>query len=207
MRQIILRVTDSSDDAEMLTFDAVTNREYFKTVSLTEVFKAIKNVVKDRVNTREKLHLLHPEIIALNKNRVMIKQSERKRIVTYEDKAFHIHFPNSVYIMYFDEKKISNIEAYTYLAWNEESTQLYAYPFPNMLSGNRVCIGSAPREIQDQNYVHALENVIFTRYSHRTVDNIKSFKDTIKYFEYLEKNDFPYELLIDLKKELREVMR
>lgn len=206
MRQIILRVTDTSDDAEMLTFDATSKREYFKTVSLTEVFKAIKNVVKDRINTREKLHLLHPEIIALNKSRVMIKQSERKRIVTYEDKAFHISFPNALYIMQFEENKITNIDAFAYKEWNFEQTKLYGYPFPNMLHGNRICIGSAPREIENQDYVKALENVIFTRYSHRTVDNVKSFKDTIQYFEFLEKNDFPYDLLIDLNNNLGEVM-
>ena len=206
MRQIILRVTDTSDDAEMLTFDATSKREYFKTVSLTEVFKAIKNVVKDRINTREKLHLLHPEIIALNKSRVMIKQSERKRIVTYEDKAFNINFPNALYIVQFEESKITNIEAFAYKEWNFEDTKLYGYPMPNMLGGNRICIGSAPRDIENQDYVKALENIIFTRYSHRNVDNIKSFKDTIQYFEYLETNDFPYHLLIDLKKSLKEVL-
>ena len=71
---------------------------------------------------------------------------------------------------------------------------------------NRICMGSAPRDIDPQNYKSALENVIYTQYTHDWVDDIKSFRNTAAYFEYLEKNSFPYNLLSPLNCNLSKVL-
>lgn len=210
MKELIIKVTDSSDDAEVLTYDAATGRWYFKKTEVKNVLEAIESTIreneKSKEGTREKLRLLHPDIIAINKNGVAIRQEGKRKIVTYGERAFNINFPNAIYIIHFERNKVLEIKAFTYKTWKGENTKLFSYAMPNMLGANRICIGSAPTKIEGEDYVKALENIIFTRYSHNWVDGIKSFRDTIPYFEYLEKNDFPYDLIFDLKKELKEVL-
>ena len=130
-------------------------------------------------------------MIAVNDTCIVTKQEEHRRIVTYKGKAYEINFPNSIYIICHNRSKIDVIEAYCYIEYNGLNTELYKYAMPNMLGANRICMGSAPRDIDPQNYKSALENVIYTQYTHDWVDDIKSFRNTAAYFEYLEKNSFP----------------
>ena len=50
-----------------------------------------------------------------------------------------------------------------------------------------ICIGGAERTIEGD-LVSTLESIIYAPYSHTTVDNVKSFRKSKDYFEYLTKN-------------------
>lgn len=203
MKQLISRITANQKNVEILTNEG--NKEYFKEIDLNEYLETIKqfcSTFKTYSNKKSDVILFNDNFIGGGQFCKVIKQQEHKRIVTFKSKSYKITFPNAIYFLYHDEKKVNNIDAYCYIDFEGEKTKLYKYPFPNMLSKNQICMGSAPKEIEDSNYIKALENIIFTQYTHSHVDNIKSFKDTVTYFEYLEKNEFPYELLISLNKNL-----
>ena len=76
---------------------------------------------------------------------------------------------------------------------------------PNVLVENRMCIGTADRTIKDGDVEGALNKIIATPYSHNTFNGINGFSSTIKYFEYLEDNPFPYKLLKKLNRKLKDV--
>ena len=77
---------------------------------------------------------------------------------------------------------------------------------PNELSGNKICIGSAKREIVDSNYIEALERIIATSYTHRHFSGVKGFSDSKKWFDYLSKKQFPYKLMRSLNKKLGDLV-
>lgn len=208
MKQLISRIIANKNTVELLTSEG--SKEYFKEIDINEYFNIIKShctSFKNGLNRKKDVILFSNDLIGAGQYCKVIKQQEHKRIVTYKNKSYKISFPNAIYFLYHDEKKVNNIDAYCYIDFKGEKTKLYKYPFPNMLSGNHICMGSAPKEIEYYNYIKALENIIFTQYTHTHVDNIKSFKDTVTYFEYLEKNEFPYELLISLNKNLTGVLK
>lgn len=207
MSQLITRIQSSSDFVEILCKDG--EKEYFKEIEIDEYIKEIKkhNTPSARgYRVKDDILLLDDGFIGIGQFCKIIKQDEHHRIVTFKSKSYKINFPNSIYFLFHDEKKVTGIEAYSFKKYEGSKTKLFKYPFPNMLYGNAVCMGSAPKEITEENYVEVLEKIIFTQYTHSNVDHIKSFKDTIKYFEYLEKNKFPYDLLISLKQTLEWVV-
>lgn len=120
--------------------------------------------------------------------------------------AYKINFPNAIYIIEISGAKIRGIECYAYKEYRGEETELYEYPMPNELSGNHMCIGNADRIIEDNDIVGALEKIIFAPYSHTTFSGMNGFSNTQKYFEYLEKNEFPYKLMKSLRKKLGDVL-
>ena len=158
----------------------------------------------------KKIKLLDRQIIAIGNNYVVINQPGHKKIVTlrYDDfsKSYKINFPNSIYIIKFSNNKINDIYAYSYAEYLGSETKLYEYPMPNELSGNKICIGSAKREIVEGNYVEALERIIATSYTHRNFSGIKGFSNSKKWFEYLSKNEFPYKLMRSLNKKLGDLI-
>lgn len=207
MKDMIIRLSETEEDAEILEVNKVTNQEFFASISLSMLVKKLNDYLKDPyVQNRAKPLLLDQSIIAVSNDfgSIMINQPEHMRIVVYKEKAYKIHFPNAIYIMYQNAGTIDGIKAFAYKTFEGLQTKLYSYPMPNMLGGNMICIGSAPRKIKDSNYVDALENIIFTQYTHSHVNDIKSFKNTVDYFEYLEKNEFPYDLLINGNKVLKD---
>lgn len=121
-------------------------------------------------------------------------------------KSYKINFPNAIYIIKFSNNKVNDIYAYSYAEYLGSETQLYEYPMPNELSGNKICMGSAKREIVEGNYVEALERIIATSYTHRNFSGIKGFSSSEKWFEYLSKNEFPYKLMRSLNKKLGDLI-
>lgn len=205
---MVIRMTDISDEAEVLEVNKISNQEYFLSVPIKDIAKKINEYVSDKLpNTRAKPFLLNPSVIGASADfsSILINQPEHVRIVTYKDKAYKIHFPNALYIMYQNSSVVNGIKAFAYKHFDGMETKLYRYPMPNMLSDNMICIGSAPRKISDCDYVKALENIIFTQYTHDTVNNIRSFKSTVDYFTYLSANVFPYHLLIADNKTLKDI--
>lgn len=197
MKEMILRIQSDRDDADILIKSG--DSEIFKKIrSATLVKKLIQYFQKE--NENEILRYIPPGVVAYSENCQAIIEPEGKRIVTYDNRAYNIHLPNALYLVKSQGNKIVSIEAYSYKKWNGLKTELYKYPMPNMLGGDMICLGSAPRQIKDNNYKQALDLIIYTQYSHAFVNNVKSFKNTVDYFKYLEKNPYPYDLLIEAKK-------
>lgn len=203
-----MKVTENNSDVETLEYDSIENKEYFKSMDIESLIEKLETYVENRYHKKfGKITLMDDVIIGFGKDAVVINQPGHKRIVTYRQKAYKINFPNAIYIMYHRANKICEINAYCYKDFIGKNTKLYKYAMPNMLTENRICIGTAPKEIRGNDYVEALEKVIFTQYTHDHTDNIKSFKETRKYFDYLSKNNFPYDLLIDANMTLQTAVK
>lgn len=194
---MIIRIQSDREDADILIKRG--DFEIFKRIrSSVLVKKLIQHFQKDDEDAAPKY--IPPCVIGYAENCRVIIEPEDLKYVTFREKSYHIHFPNALYIVRAKGNKIVSIEAYAYKKWVGLDTQLYKHPLPNMLGGDRICLGSAPRVIKQDDYKQALDLIIYTQYSHDFVDNIKSFKNTADYFEYLEKNPFPYDLLMEAKK-------
>lgn len=207
---MIIRLTDVSEDAEILQMNKLTNQEYFASVSMQKVAeKIVEFTSSPYADNKPMPTFLDKSIIAVSENlsSIMINQPEHIRIVTYKQKAYKINFPNAIYIMYQHANKVTGIAAFTYKQYKGIDTELYRYPMPNMLGGNMICIGTAPKDIKNLDFTQALEAIIHTQYTHNEVNDIKSFSSTHEYFDYLTKNEFPYHLLIELNKKLKNYLR
>lgn len=203
---IVFRV--SGNEVEMLEHNDITGKDYFESVSLELLIKTLSILSgRGNKNYRRGLVIVDDDMIAINENCIVTKQPEHKRIVIYKGKAYEINFPNSIYMICHEKSKIQEIEAYCYIEYKGADTMLYKYAMPNMLRGNRICMGSAPKNIDPRKYQEALERVIFTQYTHDWVGDVKSFKSTKDYFEYLENNRFPYDLLVPLNYTLKQTIR
>lgn len=208
MSEMIVRFSSKSEvDAEICIKKG--DDIIFKKVAVKKLLEILNNQQYVDYGVK-KIKLLDDQIIAIDKNYVAINQPGHKKIVTlkFDDfsKSYKINFPNAIYIIKFRNNKISDIYAYSYVEYLESETQLYEYPLPNELSGNKICLGSAKRDIIDDNYIEALERIIATSYTHRTFSGIKGFSSSEKWFEYLSKNEFPYKLMRSLNKKLKDIV-
>lgn len=214
MREIIARINSSSDYVEIACVENA-GAPMFKKINASEFANIVVDVYAEKeFHHMKDLKLLDPQIIAMNEYFVVVKQPGDKKIVTFKagDDIFtyKINFPNSIYIIELSDSKnkvIRGIECYSYIEYKGEETKLYEYPMPNELSGNKICIGNADRTVKDGDVVSALERIIFTPYSHRTFSGMNGFSQSQAYFEYLEKNDFPYKMMKPLKRKLKDVLK
>lgn len=209
MKQVILRIRSDEEDVEMLQYDTSKKSEMFSKADKKTVcdFLTSQFITKDKTHKNRSFTLTEKGIIAFDDDCIIVNQPEHNRIVIYDNKSYRINFPNSIYIIRHDAVRILDIEAFMYAKYEGVNTVLFKYAMPNMLGENKICMGSADKKIKNNDPVDALENIIFATYSHRTVNNIKSFSGTESYFEYLEKNSFPYELLMPLDYTLEKAMR
>lgn len=210
MKEVIARINSLNNHVE-IAYKENDNEVIFKKMDTDSYVKLVNDTLKkDDKHYTKKLKLLDPQIIAIDEHYVAIKQPQSKKIVTYSagDKVetYKINFPNAIYIVSTQDSRITTIECYAYKEYKGEDTKLFEYPMPNELTGNLMCIGTADRTIKDDNVIEALERIIFTPYSHSTFSGINGFSQTVKYFEYLEKNDFPYKFLKPLKMKLGDVL-
>lgn len=202
---MIIRILQGKDNVEILEKDG-TGHEYFKEIEIKKLIESL-SVYHKKPQVRRPAILFNDQIIGASSDCIVIKQSERKRDVAFKDKVYNINFPNAIYIIDFSDNLIKSIEAYCYTEYKGAKTKLYEYSMPNMLSGNMICIGGAPREINNNEFAEALEKIIYAPYSHNTVGGLKGFRGTLEYFEFLEKEEFPYDLLISQNKKLQEVIK
>ena len=224
-KELIIRINARNDTIETVEKDLDSQAISFKKIDPKEFVEAVNEVYEKHYLTTQKnsknLKLLSDEIIAMNDRYIVIKQPERKRVVTYfppqtnnnkttDLKFYNITFPNSIYIVEHSHfKKIISIECYSYDEFLGEKTKLYEYPMPNELSMNKMCIGSVSRAIENQDVIEALNRIIFSPYSHHTFSGVAGFSETSNYFDYLEKievGQFPYNRLRFLNKTLYDVM-
>lgn len=203
MSQLIVKFDNQREDVQLCSKE--NDQIIFKNVSMDALMNLlIKNFTTE--GQSEEIKLLDEQIIAKEKRYVVIKQPECKKIVFFNGKgSFKINFPNSIYIILFHVDKIKKIKAFAYKEYKGLDTKLYEYPMPNMLGNNEICMGNSIKEIRDNDYVGALERVIATQYTHTHFSGIKGFSNSIKWFEYLEKNPFPYKLLKPLNYTLEKV--
>lgn len=204
MTQIIVKFDSSKRDVQICS---KSNDEIiFKNISLNKLMELlIQEGMQYDDNTKE-ISLLDQQIIAAGKNYVVINQPECRKIVTYIDTgSYRINFPNAIYILHFYGNTIQDIQAFSYIEYKGLDTNLYEYPMPNELSGNKICMGSADKKIVNQDYTGALERIIATQYTHSHFSGVKGFSDTVKWFEYLQKNKFPYKLLRKLNMQLKDI--
>lgn len=205
MNQLILRIKSNSEDVEILNKDS-NDKEIFTSVSKKECLEIINREFKEEAFINERFVFVDNNIIAFSNNSVVIKQDEHKRIVTLNGKAYKISFPNAIYIIRHNDNKIMQIKAFCFKKYKGLNTELYRYPMPNMLSDNNICIGSAKRKIIDNDFMQALENIIYAEYTHLFFSDLKSFKNSVEYFDYLSQNEFPYDLMISANMNLRSII-
>lgn len=194
MKQLVIRIDDTKDDAEILESNEY-DEEVFTSISKSKLLN-ILNTEFRQADEKEDYTFVPDGLIACSANSYVIRQPEHKRIVIYEGIGYKITFPNSIYIILTSGNRIQKIKAFAYKEYKGIETELFRYPMPNMLSGNAICMGSAKREIENRNVLNALENIIYAEYTHSTFDDLKSFRNTQEYFEYLLDNPFPYDLMI-----------
>ncbi len=214
-KELIIRANTDNDFVECGYRDNFGNVS-FKKMKTKKFIDTINHLFKKDIGSTKKLITLFENgVIGADDTHVLINQPGHKKIVTYtssptnsEILTFRINFPNALYIIHqnTDKTKIIQIECYAYKTFNGEETELYEYPMPNELSGNRICIGTADKSINDGKVIEALERIIFTPYSHARFSGINGFSETIKYFEYLENNEFPYKLMKSLNKKLKDIL-
>ena len=216
MTELIARITSESNTVEVAFKEHNRNEPLFKKIETQEFCKIIrKSFERKAENTvpTKNIVLLSPQIIAVDEHFAVIRQEGKKRIVNYAEGnsgkmlVYNINFPNAIYIVYFSHERVGSIECYSYKEYKAEETELYEYPMPNELSGNKMCIGNAERKIVDKDVVGALERIIFTPYSHSTFSGMNGFSMTKTYFEYLEDNEFPYKLMKPLNNKLKDVLK
>jgi hypothetical protein len=214
-KELIIKVNVAADEVETCSKDNDGNI-IFKKITKEWLLKCISNFCDDSTKRKVKnIRLLDHQIIALNDSHVVVKQPGDKKIVSLatDDKlhTYKINFPNAIYIISYStkgiDKKIDSIEAYSYKKYENGKTELFEYPLPNELRGNEICMGSAPKEIKNDDFISALERVIFTTYTHSTFSGVRGFTKSRQWFEHLEKNEFPYKLLKPLKLKLGNVLK
>lgn len=210
MNEMIIRINDNNPDVE-ISYKKYEDFPKFKKIEKNKFLELLNNEFSKNVQHKKNLKLLDPSIIAMDEYYVLVNQPGHKKIVVYlndrkQAKTYKINFPNSLYIIERNKSIVRSIECYSYKTFQSEKTELYQYPMPNELTGNKMCIGTADRKIINNNIIEALERIIFTPYSHSTFSGMNGFSKTETYFEYLEKNEFPYKMMKPLKKKLLDVL-
>ncbi len=213
--EMIVRLVDGTDDVEILFNNLFTKEKKEKKLTLRSFIEVLtKTINSDSPYNKVDCFKIQPGVIGYGsykgRQRYVIHQPVHKRYVTVSfgeiNKSFFINFPSSIYSIDVDlQKRISNIDCYMYLDFEDDETKLYQYAMPNMLSENRFCIGQAPREIPDNDVIQALERIIYAPYSHAQLNNIKGFQSTLTYFEFLESDFIQDKHLYPTEKKLKDL--
>lgn len=216
MKEMIVRITDVSTDVDLLFNSLAKNEVFEKNLSLDKFLEILQNnLIKENNKKNDqkiKCDVVENGVIGFGSNKnnkkYIIKQPEHQRYITYsvgkDNKVYKINFPSSIYCVFVRNNNIDHIEAYMYFEDNQLNTQLYAYGMPNMLSKNSICIGNAKREIYTS-LMQTLEEIIYAPYSHAELNNVKAFRTTKSYFEYLQKNHIQKKHLYQSKKILKDL--
>lgn len=206
--EAIFRLCPNCPDVEVLVNDGIAQQFTEKKLSIAALIQILKQHESSEDKGKPKI-IYDSRILLQIDDYILINQPEHRRYITYsvenDTRSFSILFPNSIYLIKKENNQIISIEAYMYLLWEKEYTQLYHYAMPNMLAENKICIGLAPRLIENNNYIQALENIIYSPYSHAQLNNVKGFSNTVQYFQYLENHSIRKENLFSAKKTLKYI--
>lgn len=185
MSQVIVRISSNEDDVEMLLVDK--GSEIWKKLSFKEFYSILRKRVPGAFKDSKPVYL-DPCVIAAGEGVSIIKKPAHRRIVTYSGKAYEINFPNSLYVIRHSLTKVDAVDAYTFFDWQGRGTALYLMPMPNMTQSQHMCLGTARREITQNDLCGALERILDASYTHDHVDNMKQRTSTVKWFLHLKKN-------------------
>ncbi len=206
--QLIFRTTDIQE-FEVLKFESNffdTNKYQRKTLTLYALIELLSNYIKkDRgdVVTIHHDNIYESEnenVVAYTKtseDEIFILQISEQFIRTfYNEKYYKIIHPNCFVKIRVRDNRIKNMFIFPYKEDNGRDTVLFDNPFPNFLSKNETCMGSADRTLKETK-VKTVLSIIETAYTHSgTGFKSEKLKDTKKAFEYLSKNKFPYNELM-----------
>ena len=209
--EIILKISTFSKDVELCMNDGMDNIRY-KALSKQNLLDIVERFAEPRDVMKKNITMFNNEIIGMDANHVLIKQSEQKKIVLLQctgdetPQSYKISSPNMLYILSHNKDKVNSVEAYAYKEYKGLDTELFENPMPNELNGNKICIGSNNYKIHNNNYVSALESVIFATYTHSNFSGVNGFSNSKKWFKFLSDNKFPYKLLKPLNRKLKDVL-
>ena len=195
MRQAVIRITSSKKDAEILVKQ--NGKEIWKNISIKDLSKKIRSFEPDDGGKGGKPVLLDKRILAMSSGKILYREPEHRRLVFYGGRSYEINFPAAINEVSYHGERIKDLRCWTYLKWQGLSTVLYQMPMPNMMSCERMCIGTADRTIIRGNVLEAVDRITDTESSHGHVDNLKKPTSTVKWFTHLKKNHVSVE---DLKR-------
>lgn len=193
--EMIMRFNDSSDDVEIITKNESGNI-LGKLVNIKECANELVKVCSIDFDNLE-INNLDGNLLYFNRKskteNYIIRFPERKIKCTYDSKGYSIIHPNTIFKLEVDSasKRYQNIQAYCYKEYKGIKTELYLYPFPNMLGSNSICTGTISRDATDP--MIAILNVIEGNYTHSTTA-CKKYKKTLDFFKAIKK-EFPYDVL------------
>ena len=190
MEELIIRITDISEDVEILRHDHLLDKTLEKKMSL-KAFVTELTSIANRTSDELEPKILPSGCIGYNcsgkKEIYVFNQPEHKRFITYStgkiNKAYKINYPSSIFVVVVNNNRFVRITQYMYVEYKGMETDLYYPAMPN--TTHNMCLGNVRTEIDNGDVLGSLEKIIYSPYSHSTVDNIKSFRNTEDYFNYL----------------------
>ncbi len=209
MNTMILKVCDTSLHAEVL-YQEENKPIIEKIVNIQQAIKELNFMLGyeqqyelDFMDTRY-LYVKETE----NTGYYVYLMDEQKIKCTFEGKGYSLSHPNSIFIIRVDKnsKRFTSISVYCFKKFEGRNTELFTYPFPNMLVGNKICTGTVKNVFVDAKQV--IMDVLESNYTHSDTNFIHHpLKSTKKAFEYLSNNPFPYYELSSLNYNLDYVIR
>lgn len=151
MEQIVVRIIPGCKDVELLIRDGF---DYPLIINTNEFMKILYDFYGNVRNDVKCIDLTDSNIFFIKQlsdghDLYFYKFEERILYPTYQNKIFkHMH-PNTVFLLDIFNDHIYSVKAFIYKEWNALDTKLYSYKFPNMLGGNRICIGTIDKKLED----------------------------------------------------------
>ncbi len=200
MNTMILKVCDATQDVEVLYQEE--NRQVIeKTVNIQQAIKELNAMLgyeyQYELDFTDGKYLYVKE--TENNAYYVYLMEEQKIKCTYEDKGYSLSHPNSIFIVKVNKltKQFTRIQAYCFKEFEGRNTKLFDYPFPNMLSNNKICTGTVRNAFVDVK--QTIMDVLEANYTHDETHFLNhAFKKTKVAFEYLSNNPFPYNELVSL---------
>lgn len=208
MNTMVLKVCDASQDVEVLYQEE--NRPIIeKIVNIQEAIKELNAMLgyehQYELDFTDGKYLYVKET---EKEAYYVYLMEEQKIkCTYQDKGYSLSHPNSIFIVKVNKftKRFKSISAYCYKVFEGRNTKLFDYPFPNMLSDNRICTGTVRNAFVDAK--QTIMDVLEANYTHEETYFLNhAFRNTKVAFEYLSNNPFPYHELASLNYSLDYVI-
>ncbi len=173
--------------------------EYYANVEEeTEIYNlSVFDTFKDGLISHKKTNM--KDILVFDLKEQMIR-------TFYNNKYYKIVHCNAFIKLFVKNDKIDAMEIYPYRKYKGLKTELFDNPYPNMYSGNKSCLGTADRKIKGT-YKKTILGLLETSYTHaHTGFKDTQLRETVAAFEYLSKNQFPYDKLIATKKTLKDII-
>lgn len=206
--QLLLRTTDMKE-FEVLKFESTffnTKKYQRKNLTINTLIKLLQNLITSF--HEEKITLHHNNIFETDSKNVVAYTKTNKEVIYilrikeryirtfYNENYYKIIHPNCFIKVIVAHGLVQQMYIYPYKEYKGLDTILFDNPFPNILTKNETCMGTSDKTVKETKTKTVL-SIIETAYTH-AYTNFKSnkLKDTTEAFNYLSKNEFPYEDLV-----------